>query len=63
MPERVWQAYIDMESGVGDVVAARKLYERLLDRTKHVKVWISYAKFESQNAKNMKAMRGVMERA
>jgi len=24
------------------------LYERLLDRTKHVKVWLSYAKFEGE---------------
>jgi crooked neck len=24
------------------------LYERLLDRTKHVKVWLSYAKFEAE---------------
>jgi crooked neck len=23
------------------------LYERLLDRTKHLKVWISYAEFEA----------------
>jgi crooked neck len=25
----------------------RILYERLLDRTKHVKVWLSYARFEA----------------
>lgn len=25
----------------------RQLYERLLDRTKHLKVWVSYAKFEA----------------
>jgi crooked neck len=26
----------------------RLLYERLLDRTKHVKVWLSFAKFEAE---------------
>lgn len=26
----------------------RLLYERLLDRTKHVKVWLSYARFEAE---------------
>jgi crooked neck len=26
---------------------ARELYERLLDRTKHLKVWISFAEFEA----------------
>jgi crooked neck len=27
---------------------SRDLYERLLQRTAHVKVWVSYAKFEVQ---------------
>ena len=26
---------------------ARELYERLLERTSHVKVWLSYASFEA----------------
>jgi crooked neck len=30
----------------------RELYSRLLQRSKHLKVWISYAKFESENAQN-----------
>ena len=30
----------------GENELARQLYERLLDRTGHVKVWISFAKFE-----------------
>ena len=25
----------------------RQLYERLLDRTRHVKVWLSFAQFEA----------------
>lgn len=38
MPELLWKAYIDFESGQGEVDRARQLYERLLERTHHVKV-------------------------
>jgi len=41
------QAYIDFEIAEGEFEDARALYERLLDRTKHLKVWIRYAKFEA----------------
>lgn len=40
------QAYIDFEIAQCEFGKTRALYERLLDRTKHLKVWISYAKFE-----------------
>lgn len=46
IPELVWKAYIDFEEGEGEYERARKLYERLLEKTNHVKVWISYAQFE-----------------
>jgi hypothetical protein len=32
------QAYIDFEIGEGNREGARELYERLLERTRHVKV-------------------------
>mmetsp|Transcript_7859 Transcript_7859/g.23660 ORF Transcript_7859/g.23660 Transcript_7859/m.23660 type:complete len:378 (+) Transcript_7859:1449-2582(+) len=47
MPEALWKAYIDFEIGQGERARTRVLYERLLDRTKHVKVWLSYARFEA----------------
>ncbi|KAH8513292.1 hypothetical protein H0E87_006545 [Populus deltoides] len=47
MPELLWKAYIDFEISEGEYDRTRELYERLLDRTKHLKVWISYAKFEA----------------
>ncbi|KAJ8768559.1 hypothetical protein K2173_022669 [Erythroxylum novogranatense] len=47
MPELLWKAYIDFEISEGEYDRTRDLYERLLDRTKHLKVWISYAKFEA----------------
>jgi crooked neck len=46
MPELLWKAYIDFEEEEGEYERTRMLYERLLERTDHVKVWISYAHFE-----------------
>lgn len=46
MPELLWKAYIDFEEQEGEFERARELYERLLEKTDHVKVWISYAHFE-----------------
>ncbi|KAK4635988.1 Pre-mRNA-splicing factor clf1 [Fulvia fulva] len=46
MPELVWKAYIDFEEEEGEYEKTRSLYERLLAKTEHVKVWISYAQFE-----------------
>jgi crooked neck len=47
MPEALWKSYIDSEIADGARAAARALYERLLARTGHVKVWLSYAAFEA----------------
>ncbi|GFY84958.1 crooked neck protein, putative [Actinidia rufa] len=41
-PEYIWKKYIDFELK-NDHGRARELYERLLERTKHITVWISYA--------------------
>lgn len=46
MPELLWKAYIDLEVEEGERQRSRALYERLLERSGHVKVWISYALFE-----------------
>jgi crooked neck len=46
MPELVWKAYIDFEEYEGEYERTRLLYERLLQKTDHVKVWINYARFE-----------------
>ncbi|OAP54528.1 pre-mRNA-splicing factor clf1 [Fonsecaea erecta] len=46
MPELVWKAYIDFEEYEEEYDRARVLYERLLKKTDHVKVWINYARFE-----------------
>jgi len=46
MPELLWKAYIDFEEEEGEYDRTRALYERLLAKTNHVKVWISYAHLE-----------------
>jgi len=58
MPELIWKFYIDFEVECGEYDKARHLYRRLLSRTKHVKVWISFAKFEVSLGR-MKAARDV----
>lgn len=47
MPELLWKAYIDFEISEGEHERTRQLYERLLERTRHVKVWLSFAQFEA----------------
>ncbi|XP_062406550.1 crooked neck-like protein 1 [Sardina pilchardus] len=46
MPEVLWKSYIDFEIEQEEYDNTRGLYQRLLQRTQHVKVWISYAQFE-----------------
>ncbi|TIB37152.1 hypothetical protein E3P86_02294 [Wallemia ichthyophaga] len=57
MPELLWKAYIDFETeaieeGESSRNTVRSLYDRLLDRTSHVKVWIAYAHFEKNEIDN-----------
>jgi crooked neck len=52
MPEMLWKGYIDFEIEEGEGQNARELYTRLLERTGHVKVWISFAKFEGTEIGN-----------
>ncbi|CAH8278126.1 unnamed protein product [Arabidopsis lyrata] len=52
MPELLWKTYIDFEISQGELERTRALYERLLDRTKHCKVWVSFAKFEASAAEH-----------
>jgi crooked neck len=49
MPEIVWKAYIDFEVEQQEYEKCRQLYNRLLQKTQHVKVWLSYAQFEANN--------------
>ena len=46
MPELLWKAYIDFETEQEEWDRARDLYRNLLAKTSHVKVWMSFARFE-----------------
>lgn len=46
MPEILWKTYIDFEIEQGETDRARELYYQLLQRTQHVKVWLSLSHFE-----------------
>lgn len=57
MPELLWKAYIDFETEEGEREKARDLYERLVQLSGHVKVWISYATFEAEPIPIARALR------
>ncbi|KJH49639.1 HAT repeat protein [Dictyocaulus viviparus] len=62
MPEILWKAYIDFEINAEEYEKARDLYEALLQRTNHIKVWISLAEFEIFVG-NIEGARNVYDRA
>lgn len=51
MPEVLWKSYIDFEIEQEETERTRNLYRQLLQRTQHVKVWISFAQFELSSGK------------
>jgi len=55
MPEIVWKAFIDFEIEAQELDRVRQLYEKLLARTQHVKVWLSYAQFEANGVSSGEA--------
>ncbi|KAG5889090.1 hypothetical protein JTB14_002118 [Gonioctena quinquepunctata] len=67
MPELLWKTYVDFEISQKKTENARQLYERLLERTSHVKVWLSFAKFElnsqTESEINVQLARRVFEKA
>lgn len=67
MPEIIWKAFIDFEIENEEYDKVRVLYEKLLAKTQHVKVWLSYAQFEANNPGNsdnsMEKARGIYKKA
>ncbi|KAE8601163.1 hypothetical protein XENTR_v10013561 [Xenopus tropicalis] len=65
MPEVLWKSYIDFEIEQEEFEKTRTLYRRLLQRTQHVKVWISFAQFEltSSNEDTLGKCRQIYEEA
>lgn len=54
-PQNLWHNYIQFELKRNNYENVRKLFNRLLEKTKHVRVWISFAEFESQINEPIKA--------
>jgi crooked neck len=48
----LWKSYIDFEIEQEEIDRARDLYRRLLSKTQHVKVWMSFAQFELSTEEN-----------
>ena len=46
MPELLWKAYIEFEIECGEYENSEVLYNRLLQKTTHVRVWLSFAEFQ-----------------
>ncbi|XP_055694311.1 protein crooked neck [Lutzomyia longipalpis] len=63
MPELLWKAYIDFEITHGEDEMVKTLYERLLEKTVHFKVWISYAKFLIKIGNDPGNVRKIFDRA
>eukprot|EP01114_Cavostelium_apophysatum_P019713 TRINITY_DN6425_c0_g2_i1.p1 TRINITY_DN6425_c0_g2~~TRINITY_DN6425_c0_g2_i1.p1 ORF type:complete len:676 (+),score=218.34 TRINITY_DN6425_c0_g2_i1:62-2089(+) len=63
LPELLWKSFIDFETDQGENERVRELYQRLLERTKHVKVWISLAQFEASLANNAEKARAIYAQA
>lgn len=61
----MWKSYIDFEIAAEEYDNVRDLYDTLLNRTNHIKVWISLADFELGlgGENGMEAARKVYERA
>lgn len=62
LPENVWKAYIEFEVEQEEYENVEQLYEKLLNRTNHVKVWLSYAQFY-EDLERFDTARKVFERA
>jgi crooked neck len=63
MPEQSWKAFIDFEIELGEIENVRVLYQRLLEKTQHVKVWLSAAKFEVVSANENDRARRMYQKA
>lgn len=58
LPEALWKAYIDFEISEANTANVRGLYNRLLERTTHPKVFVSFAQFEASSG-DVEAARAV----
>lgn len=61
MPELVWKRYIDLEVSHEEHENARKVWQRLLGKAQHVRVYVAYSEFEAKTMQSMDQCRRVLE--
>jgi len=62
MPELVWKRYIDVNVANQDLVAAREIYERLLSKSHHIRIYKTYAEFEVEECEDAEAARRIFKK-
>lgn len=62
-PHLLWKRYLEMEQEWGEVEKVRALYERLLDKSSHFKVFKAYSEFEFSETKDVERGRKIIERS
>mmetsp|Transcript_73375 Transcript_73375/g.132114 ORF Transcript_73375/g.132114 Transcript_73375/m.132114 type:complete len:663 (+) Transcript_73375:106-2094(+) len=62
MPELVWKRYIDLEVGQDELDRARTVWQQLLGKSHHVRVYIAYADFEAVSCQSMPQCREALEK-
>lgn len=60
-PEILWKTYIDLEVSLENYDNARAIWERLLEKTTHVRVWSSFTDFEAEHG-DIEKCRALLER-
>lgn len=61
MPELVWKRYIDLEVGQDEIDNARKVWQELLSKSHHVRVYIAYSDFEAVTGQSMPGAREALD--
>jgi len=62
MPELVWKRYIDLEVGQDELDNARKVWQALLNKSHHVRVYIAYSDFEAVTCQSMPGCREALDK-
>lgn len=62
MPELIWKRYIDLNVTNGDIPAARSIYEKLIAKSHHIRIYKTFAEFEVEEVGNPENARAIFER-
>lgn len=62
MPELLWKRYIDLNVANQDFPAAREIYEKLVHKSHHLRIYKTYAEFEADECENVERAREIFKR-